>query len=386
MKNIFDALRRGLYTEKRIAHAKSLDLENRIIRNAAPFQEEEEMAKRIRREVVVNGIKHWITGNTEQEYAERLMKVVALEKSKEVSGQRHNFGLYSENWFNTYSEPNIETSTAQTYKRQLSLHILPFLGNRDIEDITPDDIQSLYNRMNGTKATKIKTKTVLNMIFSMAVDDDIILKNPVKSNHVRITGIASQHSKEYSLEQMRYLIRSLPKIQNPTDRRYLTLQALHPLRLEEVLGLKWEDADWERMQLHVRRAVTHPTRNMPEIKAPKTESSIRNVGLLTQERTMLGDGEPDEFIIGGKKPFSYTQVRRMCERIQRDTQFEEKVTPVRFRTTVLTDIYSQTKDIKQAQEAAGHTTAAMTLKYYVKGRGNTNDTASAIEHAYEVAN
>ena len=29
---------------------------------------------------------------------------------------------------------------------------------------------------------------------------------------------------------------------------------------------------------------------------------------------------------------SYTQVRRMCERIERDAGFTEKITPKRFRT------------------------------------------------------
>lgn len=72
----------------------------------------------------------------------------------------------------------------------------------------------------------------------------------------------------------------------------------------------------------------------------------------------------------------------MCERIRRDTEFEERITPIRFRTTVLTDIYDQTRDIKQAQAAAGHTTAAMTLKYYVKGRNGTHEAATAIERAY----
>lgn len=58
----------------------------------------------------------------------------------------------------------------------------------------------------------------------------------------------------------------------------------------------------------------------------------------------------------------------MCDRIKRDTGFTENITPIRFRTTVLTDLYDQTKDIKLAQAAAGHTTSAMTLRYYVKGR------------------
>jgi hypothetical protein len=49
---------------------------------------------------------------------------------------------------------------------------------------------------------------------------------------------------------------------------------------------------------------------------------------------------------------------------------------------VLTDIYDATKDVKAAQAAAGHTTSAMTLKHYVKGRTNCNQTAAALDHVY----
>ena len=93
-------------------------------------------------------------------------------------------------------------------------------------------------------------------------------------------------------------------------------------------------------------------------------------------------GEPEEFVLGGSKPLSYQQVKRMCWRIQADTGFSVKITPIRFRTTVLTDLYDQTKDIKLAQAAAGHTTSAMTLRYYVKGRHDVLQANTAIESAY----
>ena len=72
----------------------------------------------------------------------------------------------------------------------------------------------------------------------------------------------------------------------------------------------------------------------------------------------------------------------MRNRIQKDTGFEENVTPIRFRTTVLTDIYDQTKDVKAAQAAAGHTTSAMTLKHYVRGRETARKTVNAIDGIY----
>ena len=36
------------------------------------------------------------------------------------------------------------------------------------------------------------------------------------------------------------------------------------MRIEEVLGLRWEDIDTERGCIHIRRAVVHPGRNMSD--------------------------------------------------------------------------------------------------------------------------
>ena len=173
-------------------------------------------------------------------------------------------------------------------------------------------------------------------------------------------------------------------MQNPTDRAYMALHTLHPLRLEEVLGLRWADVDEESMTLHIQRAVTHPNRNAPEVKETKTsecrETAMSEVCLRHLKE--IGRGAPGEYVVGGTRPLSYTQVRKMCRRIAREIGFEGSITPMRFRTTVLTDIYEQTGDIKLTQHAAGHATPEMTLKHYVKGRRKANDAAQVIDRIY----
>ncbi|MBR5301634.1 MAG: site-specific integrase [Clostridia bacterium] len=126
--------------------------------------------------------------------------------------------------------------------------------------------------------------------------------------------------------------------------------------------------------------------NLPLIKDTKTQASKRTLDLVEQIIQYLPDTPVDEFVLGGSKPLSYTQVRKMCERIRKEIGFDEPISPIRFRTTVLTDLYDTTKDIKQAQAAAGHTTAAMTLKHYVKGRHERQNTAAPIADAYGLAN
>lgn len=343
----------------------------------------ENMATKINRKFTLNHETCWVHANSETEYVEKLVALLGAKGLKRAPERlEHNFKEYALNWFEIYSKPNIGTSTAATYQRQLDLHLVPALGHKAVEDISTDDLQRMFNDMSGAKATKEKARIVLNMIFDTALEDGIISRNPMKSKRLKITGGASKATPAYTVEQMRFLVERLEKIQESGDRAFLALQALHPLRLEEVLGLKWKDIDLEAMVLHIRRAVTHPTRNQPEIKDTKTEASARDIGLSQIAAKHLTPGKADEFVLGGEKPLSYTQVRRICNRIQQDTGFSERITPRRFRTTVLTDIYDQTHDIKQAQAAAGHTTSAMTLKHYVKGRGTSSEAATAIDRIY----
>lgn len=347
-----------------------------------PFQQGvEEMATKINRTITIDGTKRWIHANTEQEYADKLMKLVGAQ-STAADRSKHPFNKYAWNWFEVYSKPNLATATVQLYSRLFASHIVPAFEGMAVEDIGVDDIQRLFNSMDTSKETKHKTRRLLNQVLEAAADEGLLDKNPAKSKRIKITGAESTTTAVYSVEQMQYLVQRIGDIRKPLDRTYMAIQALHPLRLEEVLGLKWSDIDFEHMTLSVNRAVTHPKRNQPEVKDTKTKSSVRTIGLSQLAVSYLTPGKADEFVLGGDTPLSYTQVRRMCERIERDTGFTEKITPKRFRTTVLTDLYDKTHDIKLVQAAAGHTTAEMTLKHYVKGRGNVVKSAAAIESAY----
>lgn len=362
----------------------NLHLDNCTDADTLPLSEGvSDIANKVNQAVVIRGKKYWITAKNTQDFVNKIASI--LEKSVDIETQikeKHLFSVYARNWFETYSLPNIATVTATTYRRQIENVLIPAFEGLAVEDITPDHVQQMFNNMNGVKATKEKAKIVLNQILEAALEDKFIATNPLKSRKVKITGASSQVTEAYSVEQMRFLIEHLADVKNSRDRAFLTLLALHPLRLEEVLGLKGEDVNVENMTITIRRAVTHPNRNQPEVKEVKTEGSARTIALSALAMSHIPETPAGQYVFGGEKPLSYTVVRRMCQRIKKDTQFEENITPIRFRTTVLTDMYDQTKDIKLVQQAAGHTTSAMTLKHYVKGRLTDERGAAAIEKLY----
>ena len=86
--------------------------------------------------------------------------------------------------------------------------------------------------------------------------------------------------------------------------------------------------------------------------------------------------------VNDMRPGAFPSSNWYSTRVKNGIDFDSEILPGRFRTTVLTDLYDATKDIKQAQAAAGHTTAAMTLKHYVKGRQERSNTALPIAAGY----
>lgn len=355
------------------------------IPNRDSLESEEFMSNTIRRHVRINGTTVWITAKTEQEYMEKVVRLSGGNVMP-VSKPKHPFGEYALTWLNVFSRPNVERVTSVSYEQQLKNYILPVLGEMNLEDITPADVQKIFNNMGKRmkQESKNKVKIVLNQIFKMAMNDDIIAKNPLEAPSIRIKGEKSTPTVPYSVNEMRYMAEHLIDIQSCMDRAWLAISISLPLRPEEVLGLTWADVDEVNGVFHIRNTVTHPARNEPEFKTyTKTAASIRDLAVSEVLLSCLPvRGKLNEFVIGGKTPLTYMQVRRMRERIQRDIRFDGSITPRRFRTTVATDISAQTHDLKLVQKMLGHSSPQMTLKHYDKGRSTTVDATDAIASCY----
>ena len=180
------------------------------------------MAYKITRTVVIGGKQHWIRANTEQEYADKLLKLFAGNSTPAaVSADKHDFATYAMRWFEIYSRPTVATATASTYERQLKKIILPHFEGIAVEDITVDHVQLLFNGMGGAKSSKDKTKTVLGMVLDMAVEDGLLQRNPLKSKRLKVSGASSQTRKPYTVEEMQYIVGHLGQVQSPSDRNFL---------------------------------------------------------------------------------------------------------------------------------------------------------------------
>ena len=340
------------------------------------------MSSKIRRQVLVNGVKTWIAASTEQDYAEKVSRLLAPSPVTRDSVMLRD---YAKTWFRSFALPNVTESTAITYERQLNLHIYPVIGDMAMDKIGSAEIQDLFNRMgDASQQTKNKVRIVLSQIFKMAVEDRIIVYNPMTSIALKIKGPAAVAIEPYSVAEMRYFVSHISDVQLERDRAWFALSLCLPLRPEEVLGLRWRDVDLSNRVIHIRSTVSHPSRNEAVFRPyTKTEASVRDLIIPEGAIAYLPPkGEPDEFVVGGSEPLSYTMVRRMRNRIANQIDYDGTITPRRFRTTVATDISAKTHDLKLVQRMLGHATPQMTLKHYDKGRQTAVNAEEAISECY----
>lgn len=328
------------------------------------------MAK-LRRPYIVNGIQIWLTGESEQEIADKYADL----KYHMVSGisppkQKHNFAKFAtNNW--KYIIQTVSTSTATGYREYLDKKLIPFFGKMNVEDITWRDVQSFYDE-NDDKAhsTVHKWKVVLSRILQIAVGDGHIASDPTKDK--RLT-----HSKKKSVrpvpshDDYLKLLRDISTLREPHERLYMAIIGYTGLRKGEALALRWTDIDFDNKEINVRKSIDVNSSNKKRpatIKAPKTRSGVRTVPLVDALRDILiKERHPYEFVVTDldrKEPIHIeARFNTMWKRIKGQINLGP-YTSHSYRHAMCTTLLSNGVDIKTTQMIIGHSQPSTTLNIY----------------------
>lgn len=194
---------------------------------------------------------------------------------------------------------NLRSSTRSNYKYTYDQYVRGGFGARLIKDIKYSDVKSFYTYLLNEKNLQINSvdnvHTILHPTFAMAVRDEIIRKNPsdsvlaeIKKNSGKNKGI--RHA--LTPEQQRAFIRFIE--QSPEYNHWYPLFVVMfgtGCRIGEVIGLRWQDVDFEKKRITIDHAATYYPReerkSVFEISLPKTEASIRVIPMLAQVEEAL---------------------------------------------------------------------------------------------------
>ena len=168
----------------------------------------------------------------------------------------------------------LRPTTLDLYEKLLRLAILPTLGDRPLDSISPTDIARWYSSLDATPTQQANAYGLLKSIFKDAVDDDLITRNPCR---VR-AGSQKQPATDIEILSIDQLNRYLDAV--PARRRVLLLlTAWCGLRSGEARGLRVQDLDLDRgVIVHVRQAVVR-LKGQLLLTTPKTRAGLRSVAI-----------------------------------------------------------------------------------------------------------
>lgn len=279
---------------------------------------------------------------------------------------------------------------------------------RQIKDIKPSDAKQWFiklNKENHYRYSSITTvRGVLRPAFEMAVEDDIIRRNPFSFRVVDVVPNDSETRKALTpSEKTKFLDYVLG---DKCRRRYydeIIILLGTGLRISELYGLTKADVDFKERRIRVERQLTR-TRNCEYyIEKPKTEKGERWVPMddavyQAFQNVIQNRKTPKvEMLINGHSGFLFLDkdgkpkvaghlehaMKRIIDNYNKSHDDKlPRITPHVLRHTYCTDMANDGMSVQHLQYFMGHSDAYTTLNTYT----HSNYVAAEKEHAKIVAN
>jgi integrase len=190
-----------------------------------------------------------------------------------------------EEWIESSWLPTMRTqvkpSTWDSYMRNLRLHVVPRIGHRPLQQLSPAILNVLYaelmesGRKNGSGGG-LSPKTVryvhatLHKVLTDAVDAGLLSINPADRARPPKPRVAVQS--EMRCWDAGQLAKFLVHVEGHRLQAAFHLAAMTGMRRGEVLGLRWQDIDLEAGRLAVRHTLVSVAYQIRE-STPKTHQA-----------------------------------------------------------------------------------------------------------------
>jgi integrase len=179
----------------------------------------------------------------------------------------------------------VSNKTIERYEQLLRGHVVPSIGDRLLQSITPTMIDALYVALEKKLATRTVSHlhSTLGACMKAAVRKGLLLSNPVARAEAPQPGEAD-HGMVLDKEQLRTLLdgfRGTPIF--PIIAAAVNTGA----RRSEILGLQWIDFDPAKRTLHIRRSIEETKTHGLALKSPKTARGTRIITIDTDLAALL---------------------------------------------------------------------------------------------------
>ena len=284
----------------------------------------------------------------------------------------------------------VRHNTVAGYKTVINMLKKESFGNLRIDKVRLSDAKAWLiklQQIDGRGYSSIHSiRGVLRLAFQMAVDDDLIRKNPFAFELATVVYNDSVTREAITREQERRFLDFVKKdthFQKYYDGIYILFHT--GLRISEFVGLTKKDIDFKNMKINVDHQLQRYVRKGYQIVEPKTQSGIRQVPMTQKvaecfRRIINARKNPKvEPMIDGYTGFLWLDKNDMpmvalhwkkyfqyiCEKYNRIYKVQmPKITPHICRHTFCSRMAAARMNPKTLQYIMGHSDIGVTLNTY----------------------
>lgn len=313
--------------------------------------------------------------------------------------------------FHKYIEikTGMKESTLLNYKSLWKRVVEQSIGREDIARLRYSDVAKFFSSLadeRGLGASSINNVyTLVHPVFELAVRDDLIKKNPstgVKNDILRSRSLRIKKKHALTLDQQEAFLKYLRD--TPKYRRWFRLFIFllgTGCRIGEARGLTWDDCDFERGIIYIRRQLSYfrsegSDKCTNHVMSTKTETGERTIPMFTAVREVLieewkiqSQRNFETEIVDGVSGFIFVTKHGTCldvaaidgainritgnynameealaEKENREPIFLPRFSSHNLRHTFCTRMCENESNLKVVQEIMGHSDISTTLNVY----------------------
>jgi len=378
-----------------------------------------ELEEAMKRQEIINNHPHkiwqrgdvWLTYITDETRKEKRRQISAktLENLENKIYEAYKadtvltFGKFSEEWKSYYRDTVKETTFSRTMSTYNRFIPKSSLYNKDIRKIKLIDVkkylQETIRKEELYEQAYKNLKSLLNGIFTYALESEVIIKNPMDGMKVSTAYIKQPEKKEKTavvfVNKEKELLRNFIKADRAnfkTSVPFAILLAFQlALRVSELVALKWTDIN--KGTIHIQREeivydkydenLNIICKSYHEIKErTKTDDGNRILPLTPEALWILkkvrewnmANGIRSEYIFADKDGKNFnrqrinTKLYDYCEKVGITKKSSHKV-----RRTAISNLLDTVENKKAVQTFAGHKHFETTINNYYEDTSSDED-------------
>lgn len=252
--------------------------------------------------------KKWVYGKTRDVVHDKWVQLQGQARDGVVTGTSSTVGEYLTYWLTEIIKPNRAPLTYQTYETFVRVHITGGLGAKNLARLTVRDVQQWINKVavvcqccaqskdarrpekrrrccavNNCCGQLLSRRAVsdiracLRAALSHALTEELIAKNVAMHVTLPKGRRRARRRQAWTTDEARAFLESARSDQDPLYAAYVLVLVLG-LRKGEVLGLCWDDLDFDAGNLAVRLQLQRVGRQLLH-RETKTEGSDADLPL-----------------------------------------------------------------------------------------------------------